>query len=108
MKYDIFISYSSENQKTVEAICAYLEQYKIKCFVAYRDIPVTSVWAEAIVEAIENSRMMLVVFSSEFNKSKQVDREIELASEENKPIFTFRISNADFQGAKKYYLKNLD
>ena len=106
-KYDIFISYSSENQKTVEAICAYLEQHKIRCFVAYRDIPVTRVWAEAIVEAIENSRMMLVVFSAEFNKSKQVDREIELASESQLPIFTFRISNDEFQGAKKYYLKNL-
>lgn len=108
MKYDVFISYSTCNQKTVEAICAYLEQHKIRCFVAYRDIPKGVVWARAIVEALEESRMMLVVFSEEFNMSDQVDREIELASSEGMAILTFRISDSDFKGAKKYYLKNLN
>lgn len=108
MKYDVFISYSTCNQKTVEAICAYLEQHKIRCFVAYRDIPKGVVWARAIVEALDESRMMLVVFSEESNMSDQVDREIELASSEGMAILTFRISDSDFKGAKKFYLKNLN
>lgn len=107
MKYDVFISYSSHDQKVVEGLCAYLEQNNIRCFVAYRDIPKTKVWASAIVEAIEESHMMLVVFSEHFNNSNQVDREIELASEDRKPILTLRISSDDFKGAKKYYLKNI-
>ena len=108
MKYDVFISYSSYNQKIVEAMCAYLEQHKVRCFVAYRDIPKGVVWAKAIVEALDQSKMMVVVFSEEFNMSDQVDREIELASEDKKPILTFRISDAMFKGAKKYYLKNIN
>ena len=108
MKYDVFISYSSRDQKVVEAICAYLEQHKVRCFVAYRDIPKGVVWAKAIVEALDESKMMVVVFSEEFNLSDQVDREIELASEDKKPILTFRISNTMFKGAKKYYLKNIN
>jgi len=108
MKYDVFISYSSYNQKIVEAMCAYLEQHKVRCFVAYRDIPKGVVWAKAIVEALDQSKMMVVVFSEEFNMSDQVDREIELASEDKKPILTFRISDAMFEGAKKYYLKNIN
>ena len=108
MKYDVFISYSSKNQKVVEAMCAYLEQHKVRCFVAYRDIPKGVVWAKAIVEALDESKMMVVVFSEEFNLSDQVDREIELASEDKKPILTFRISNTMFKGAKKYYLKNIN
>lgn len=108
MKYDVFISYSSHDQKVVEGLCAYLEQYKIRCFVAYRDIPRGVVWARAIVDALDESRMMVVVFSENFNNSDQVDREIELASEDKKPILTFRISNDVFKGAKKYYLKNLN
>ncbi|MBE6338231.1 MAG: TIR domain-containing protein [Lentimicrobiaceae bacterium] len=107
-KYDVFISYSSKNQKVVEAMCAYLEQHKVRCFVAYRDIPKGVVWAKAIVEALDESKMMVVVFSEEFNMSDQVDREIELASEDKKPILTFRISNTMFKGAKKYYLKNIN
>ena len=108
MKYDVFISYSSHDQKVVEGLCAYLESLKIRCFVAYRDIPKSVVWAKAIVEALEQSRMMVVVFSNHFNNSVQVDREIELASEDNKPILTFRITNDAFKGAKKYYLKNIN
>lgn len=108
MKYDVFISYSSHDQKVVEGLSAYLEQQKIRCFVAYRDIPHGVVWARAIVDALDESRMMVVVFSEHFNNSDQVDREIELASEDKKPILTFRISNDVFKGAKKYYLKNIN
>lgn len=108
MKYDVFISYSSHDQKIVEGLSAYLEHHKIRCFVAYRDIPRGVVWARAIVEALDESRMMVVVFSENFNNSDQVDREIEIASEDKKPILTFRISDDAFKGAKKYYLKNLN
>ena len=108
MNYDVFISYSSHDQKVVEGLCAYLEQHKIRCFVAYRDIPRGVVWARAIVEALDESRMMVVVFSDHFNNSDQVDREIELASEDRKPILTFRITDDAFKGAKKYYLKNIN
>lgn len=108
MKYDVFISYSSHDQKVVEGLCAYLEQHKIRCFVAYRDIPRGVVWARAIVEALDESRMMVVVFSDHFNNSDQVDREIELASEDRKPILTLRITDDVFKGAKKYYLKNIN
>ena len=108
MQYDVFISYSSVDQKIAEGVCAYLEQHGIRCFVAYRDIPHGVVWAAAIVDALENARMMLVLFSKHFNESRQVDREIELAAEQDIPILTFRLSDAAFTGAKKYYLKNLN
>ena len=35
MRYDVFISYSSLDQKVVEGLCAYLERHRIRCFVAY-------------------------------------------------------------------------
>ncbi len=108
MQYDVFISYSSVDQKIAEGVCAYLEQHGIRCFVAYRDIPRGVVWAAAIVEALERSRMMLVLFSRHFNESRQVDREVELAAERGMPILTLRLSDDDFTGVKKYYLKNLN
>ena len=108
MRYDVFISYSSIDQKIAEGVCAYLEQQGIRCFVAYRDIPRGVVWAKAIVEALEQSRMMVVLFSDNFNNSEQVEREIELASNLKMPILTFRLSDDEFRGAKKYYLQNLN
>ena len=108
MAYDVFISYSSKDQKIVEGLSAYLEQNGIRCFVAYRDIPKGIVWAGAITEAIEDCKMMVVVFSEHFNQSDQVDREIEMCSEEKKPILTFKIQDAAFNKVKKYYLKNIN
>ncbi len=108
MKYDVFISYSSHDQKVVEGLCGHLESRGIRCFVAYRDIPRGVVWADAIVEALDESRMMVVVFSENFNNSAQVNREIELASEDGKHILTYRLNDIAFRGAKKYYLKNLN
>lgn len=106
--YDVFISFSTFDQKVVEGICGYLEREGYRCFVSYRDIPRGVSWADAIAEAIEHSAMMLAVFSENFNKSKQTSREIELAAEEPIPILTFRLMDARFTGAKKYYLKNLN
>lgn len=107
-RYDVFISYSSEDQKTVEGICGYLERNGYQCFVAYRDIPSGVVWAKVIPDAIDASKMMVVVFSHSFNVSEQTDREIELASENHMPILTYRVADAKMTGAKKYYLKNLN
>lgn len=108
MKYDVFISYSSKDQKIAEGICGYLEGNGYRCFVAYRDIPRGVVWAGAIADAIDESQMMVVVFSKDFNNSPQTDREIELAAENNIPILTYKITDDKFTGAKKYYLKNLN
>lgn len=108
MKYDVFISYSSYDQKVVEGLCGHLESRGVRCFVAYRDIPRGVVWADVIVEALDESRMMVVVFSDHFNNSVQVNREIELACEDGKHILTYRLSDTAFRGAKKYYLKNLN
>ncbi len=106
--FDVFISYSFKDQKIAEGICGFLEKYGVRCFVAYRDIPKGVVWAGAIANAIDASKMMVVIFSKDFNASPQTDREIELASENKIPILTYRVTDAEFTGAKKYYLKNLN
>ncbi|GHT77387.1 hypothetical protein AGMMS50262_18240 [Bacteroidia bacterium] len=108
MEHDVFISYSSKDKKIVEGLSAYLEQNGIRCFVAYRDILKGAVWAKSITEAVENCRCMVAVFSDNFNSSTQVDREIEMCAEENKPILPFKIQDIPLSGAKKYYLKNLN
>ena len=108
MKYDVFISYSTDDQKIAEGVCGYLESNGYRCFVAYRDIPLGVVWAAAIAKALDESAMMVVVFSRSFNNSAQTDREIEIASENRIPILTYRVANEQMTGAKKYYLKNLN
>ena len=106
--YDVFISYSIDDQKIAEGVCGYLESNGYRCFVSYRDVPPGVVWATAVTKALDESAMMVVVFSRSFNNSDQTDREIEIASENRIPILTYRVANEEMTGAKKYFLKNLN
>jgi tetratricopeptide (TPR) repeat protein len=89
---DVFISYSSVDRTIADAVCASLESNGVSCWIAPRDIPAGS-YAAAIVKAINDSRLMVLVFSSSSNKSPQVEREIERAVSKNKAIYPLRIEN---------------
>ena len=103
-KYDVFISYSTVDKMIAEGVCVFLESHRIRCFVAYRDIPRGENWAHAIPTALRESRMMLVVFSKAYNKSIEADNEINIAARLKMPILTFRITDDDFDDTKEYFL----
>ena len=69
MKYDVFISYSSKDQKIIEALCHYLEDHNLRCFVAYRDIPKGEDWGTHIPPAIKESKIFIYVHTKNSNKS---------------------------------------
>lgn len=48
MQYDVFISYSSKDSATAQAICHELEDNHIRCWMAPRDIPIGSKYATVI------------------------------------------------------------
>lgn len=104
--YDAFISYSKDDKSIVEAICNYLTNQGVNCFVAYRDIPDGEDYARVIPPAIHDSRMLLAVFSLAFDKSEHTDRELHIAADNKIPILTFRIADDKFTGVKEYFLIN--
>ncbi|HEY3272713.1 MAG TPA: TIR domain-containing protein, partial [Methanocella sp.] len=73
---DVFISYSGEDRKVADLICANLESKKIKCWMAPRDVPAGDNYQAAIIDAIDASSMMVLVFSANSNNSPHVIREI--------------------------------
>src|SRR5205809_263073 len=77
--YDVFISYSSADKPIADAVCAALEAKRWRCWIAPRDVLAGSEWGGAIVQAIERSRLMVLVYSSHANQSQQVIREVERA-----------------------------
>ena len=107
MKYDVFISCSSHDSKVAEDVCAYLEKCGISCFMAGRDIPAGKGRARAVVDAVGVSRMVVVIYSADFNASEQAGIEVELASEDGKPVLVFRIADEDFPAPKGGYMQNL-
>jgi hypothetical protein len=93
MGHDVFISYSSKDKTVADAVCAILEQNKVRCWIAPRDIDAGSEWGESIVDAIHASRVMVLVFSSSANESPQITREVERAVSNGVIIVPFRIED---------------
>ncbi|MBL8290822.1 MAG: toll/interleukin-1 receptor domain-containing protein [Bryobacterales bacterium] len=102
--HDVFISYSTRDSATAEAIVGALEKRGISCWIAQEDIPAAKGWPEQIVRAIQSSRVVLVVFSRNSDASEQVLREITLAAESRRPLLPVRIEDVKPEGGSAYFL----
>lgn len=104
MTNEVFISYSHHDKLIADGVCANLESAGIRCWIAPRDIAPGHDWPTAISEAIKHSRVMVLIFSSRSNASKDVGRELILASNSNCIIVPFKIENVEPEPGKEYYL----
>jgi len=93
MAHDVFVSYSVKDKTTADAICAALEANGIRVWIAPRDVMPGSDWGESIIEAIEQSRVMILIFSANSNASPQIKREIERAVNKGVTVVPFRIDD---------------
>jgi hypothetical protein len=104
MVFDAFISYSSEDKAAADATCAVLESAGIRCWIAPRDMRTGAEYGAAIIEAIDHCRVMVLVFSSSANASRQIHREIERAVAKGLPILPVRIEEVAPTKSMEYFL----
>jgi hypothetical protein len=104
MAHDVFICYSSQDKAVADAVCATLESRKIRCWIAPRDVLPSIPFAEALIDGINNSRLMVLVFSKNSNQSPQVMREAERAVNKGIPILPFRIEDVALSKSMEYFL----
>jgi OFA family oxalate/formate antiporter-like MFS transporter len=106
MAHDAFISYSSKDKPTADAVCATLESRGIRCWIAPRDVLPGEEYAASIINAIHESRLLVLVFSSGANQSPQVLREVERAVSRGLPILPLRIENVSPSASMEYYISS--
>ena len=104
MAHDVFVSYSHHDKPEADAVCATLEANRIRCWIAPRDVIPGQEWGAAIVDAIQSSRVMVLVFSSHANTSPQIKREVQLAVDAETVLIPFRIEDVAPTQSLKYYL----
>jgi hypothetical protein len=78
--HDVFISYSSKDKLTADAICAALERDGARCWIAPRDVLAGEEWAQSIIQAINGAKVLILVFSGFANASPQIRRVVERAA----------------------------
>ena len=104
MGYKVFISYSSKDKNIADAVCNHLENAKIPCWIAPRDIRPSDEWATAIVNGIEACEILLLIFTGNSDASPQVVREVERAVNKGLIVMPIRIENVMPTKSMEYYL----
>jgi TIR domain len=100
----VFISYSSEDRRIAETICKALEARGHRCWIAFRDVKAGENFQEAIVKALREARVMLLVFSSNANNSEEIKKELVLAGRHRITVMPVRIEDVAPSDAFAYEL----
>jgi TIR domain len=100
----VFISHSSKDRETADAICAHLESAGIKCWVAPRDIEPGATWTKGIMQGLGACRALILVFSEHANDSDHVQREVAKAFSSGLAVIPFRIKDFLPNQSLSYFL----
>jgi tetratricopeptide (TPR) repeat protein len=100
----VFISHSSKDRPTADAICAHLESAGINCWVAPRDIEPGATWTKGIMQGLEACRALILVFSEHANDSDHVQREVAKAFSSGLAVIPFRIKDVLPNQSLSYFL----
>ncbi len=105
-KCHVFISHSSQDRTWADAAWGVLEERNMRCWIAPRDIAAGTEWGASIIDGIDRSKVMVLIFSSNANESPQVRREVERAIGKSIPILPLRIEDIRPQGSMEFALSN--
>jgi TolB-like protein/tetratricopeptide (TPR) repeat protein len=98
------VSYASQDAAVANSIVESLEGQSLKCWIAPRDVTPGSQYADEIVGAINEAKVVVVVLSEHAIASPHVGKEIERASSKRRRIIALRIDNAPLTRAFEYFL----
>jgi hypothetical protein len=106
LKRIAFISHSSKDRAVGETMCRFLEANGIPCWIAPRDVVPGKNYGVAIVDAIDECGVFVLILSRESNKSGQVVREVERAASGNAVIIPVRVEPVQPSRDLEFYVSS--
>ena len=101
---DVFISHSSIDSKLAFAMCHYLEEKGIRCWIAPRDVQGGREYAESIIMGIRSCEIMVVLCGKNANDSIYVDNEVERAFNYKSILIPFKVDQTLPSAALELFL----
>ena len=102
--HSVFISYASQDGPLAQKACSALEAVGILCWIAPRDVVPGTLYADGIVGAIDESRILVLILSKEAVASAHVGRELERAASKRHPVIALKVDAAPLTRAFEYFL----
>ncbi len=103
----VFISYASGDKDVADQVCAALERRGISCWIAPRNARPGVNYGASIVDAIDESPVLVFVVSSHSISSPHVQREVERAANKGVHVIPFRIEDVPFSKTLQYFLEGV-
>ena len=107
MNHEIFICYSKKDISFVESLVQKMELAGFSCWFEDRDLSKDSLDAEKTIEAINKSKIFILVFTDSIIDSDRAIRETEIAINSGCVIIPFKLTRNDPTGSMRYYLASL-
>ena len=100
----VFISHASKDAAVAQLVCQALENAGLSCWIAPRNVRAGDFYADAIVQAINSCRVLVLILSRSAIESPHVLREVERASAKTRPIVSIHIDATPLPPALEYFL----
>ena len=107
MPEEVFISYGSVDRERIQDLVSRMRQAGVTVWIDEAGIEGAAMWSEEIVGAINHCKVLILAISSNSTKSKNVVRELALASEEEKTILPVFIEPTEVPESMKYQLAGI-
>ncbi|WP_299321396.1 TIR domain-containing protein [Parasphingopyxis sp.] len=93
-----FISHHSSQEKTARHLKEVLERNGVQGWMAPDDIDPGVAFDQAIIEQVEKSDLIVLLFCSQSDQSRHVKRELMMAEDRKKLIYPVRLEDIDAKG----------
>ena len=100
----VFISHSHSDNAVAEDVYNYLSKNGIKCWIDLHHIPAGIPYAQAIMNGLQSSDTMVVLYSKNVIESHDMLDELQEAHTTNKRIIPFLLDQTPLLGQFRYYL----
>ena len=104
--FDVFLSHSSKNAELASAMKQYLSSQGINCWKAPDDISPAEDWPSAIMRALGECQIVVLIWTKDAMESRQVCREVTIADNKTKAIIPFRAEEIMPVGPLEFFLVN--
>ena len=104
LSHDVFVSYASQDAAVAQKACSALESAGFRCWIAPRDVVPGTLYADGIVGAIDESRILVLILSKDAVASAHVGKELERATSKRHTIIALRLDTAPLTRAFEYFL----
>ncbi|MBR5272807.1 MAG: toll/interleukin-1 receptor domain-containing protein [Clostridia bacterium] len=101
-----FISYSSKNQTSADAMRELFKKHNIDTWMAPYDIPAGSEYAEVLYDALTGCSCLVLMLTDVSQNSQWVKKEVNIAITNGKTVIPVKLEDVELNSSMKLYLND--